>query len=120
MWSKDKLKALAAERGETADETIGKVLLAHERKKGRTEEDYPRDVASKHLDVLLDAQVGPLPQASAQEYGGLKQLRAYAADRALYQAVNQSTVKEKEPAKSFLQRQVERVYQAREPERERG
>lgn len=117
-WSKDKLRALAAERGETASEIIGKVLLAHERMKGRTEEDYPRDVANRELDALLDGQTTPLPQVTAQEYGGLKQLRAYAADRGLQRAVAQSTEKEKEPVRSGLQDQVVRMFQ--QHERERG
>lgn len=115
-WSKDKLRALAQERGETAAADVGQLLLAHERMKGRTEESYPRDKAGNDLDALLDGQAAPLPQAAVREYGGLKQLRAYAADRALQSAVGKSAAKDKEPAKPFLQRQVERVYQ----ERERG
>lgn len=113
-WSKDKLRAVAAERGETAadSDALGRLLLAHERLRGRTEEDYPRDEAGKELDALLERQASPLPQDAAREYAGLKQLRAYVADRALQPAVSQSAVKEKaEPAP---------VDQRREPERERG
>lgn len=116
-WSKEKLRALAAERGETAA-GIGKVLLAHERLRGRTEEDYSREKAGNELDALLERQAAPLPHELLREYPGLKQLRAYAADKALTRAVMQSSSKDKvelvkpEPAK--------RAYQQREPERERG
>lgn len=84
-WSKDKLRALASERGETGHDALGRLLLAHERLRGRTEEDYPRDKAGKELDALLERQVTPLPLETAREYPGLKQLRAYTVDRGLSQ-----------------------------------
>ena len=122
-WSKDRLRALAAERGETGvgADGVGKVLLAHERLRGRTEEDYARDEAGRELDAVLERQTMPLPHEAVREYPGLKQLRAYAADKALSRAVVQSVKKEKaEPAKPEAVKQVERVYQQRAPERERG
>ena len=115
-WSKDTLRALAAERGETGVGlvAVGQVLLAHERFRGRTEEDYARDQAGKELDALLERQATPLPPATAREYPGLKQLRGYAADRALSRAVTQS---KPEPQKADAVKQVERAYQHRERER---
>lgn len=119
-WSKEKLRALVAERGETAV-GIGGLLLAHERLRGRTEEDYPREKAGKELDALLERQAAPLPYESAREYPGLKQLRTYAADKALTRAMMQSAAKDKvEPVKPEAAKQVESAYQRREPERERG
>ena len=117
-WSKDKLRALAVERGETVA-GIGGVLLAHERMRGRTEEDYPRDVAGKELDALLERQSSPLPLECTREYAGLKQLRAYASDRALQRAASQSAEKVKaEPVQGQAASNVERSYQQREPEQE--
>lgn len=118
-WSKDKLRALAHERGETAV-GVGQLLLAHERMRGRTEEDYPRDKAAKELDALLERQVAPLPHRMAREYAGLEQLRTYAADKALSRAVVQSGAKEKADQVKPETVNVERAYQQRETERERG
>lgn len=117
-WSKDKLRALAVERGEAAA-GIGPLLLAHERMRGRTEEDYPREQAAKQLEALLERQAGPLPSATAQEFGALKQLRAYAADKALSRAVAQSGPKA-EPAPEKAAGQVERAAAPRDQERDRG
>lgn len=122
-WSRDKLKVLAAERGETAADTasVGRLLLAHERMKGRTEEDYPRDAALKELDDLLEKQTVPLPQASAREFMGLKQLRSYAADRGLQRAVSQSANKTQEmSAPSPAQSSQQPSYSYGGRERERG
>lgn len=83
MWSKDTLLAVAADRGETSvDVEICKLLLSHERARGRTEEEYPRDKALSELDAALDRRSPSLPLPSAQAYLGLKQLRDYAAERA--------------------------------------
>ena len=91
-WSKDKLWAVAVERGEAAADAalVGRLLLAHERLRGRTEEDYPRGIAGKELDAILERQSAPLPQESGREYSGLKQLRSYAAGWALSRAVTQT------------------------------
>ncbi len=122
-WSKDRLRAIASERGETAAEVngFGRLLLAHERSKGRTEEDYPRDEAGKELDALLDGQVSPLPQEAAREYAGLKQLRTYASNRALQRAVAQGAVKDRvEAVQGQVARDTMHFHPLREPERERG
>jgi hypothetical protein len=116
MWTLETLKAVIAERGETSPDAaqVGKVLLAHERFRGRTEEDYPREKAEQELDDLLDQQVTPLPVARADEYPGLKQLRAHAADRSLQRAVARSNAPEKA---LVVERAAARI---REPERERS
>lgn len=116
MWTLETLKAVIAERGETSPDAVqvGQVLLAHERFRGRTEEDYPRDMAEQELDALLDQQGTPLPAAPASEYPGLKQLRAHAADRALQRAKITPNVLEKAVV---AERAAARF---REPERERG
>lgn len=121
-WSRDRLRALAAERGETGvgADAVGTVLLAHERLRGRTEEDYARDRAGKELDALLERQATPLPQEAAREYAGLRQLRAYAADRTLSRAVVQSGAKETvKPSTPEAVKQAERGCHQREAERER-
>lgn len=119
-WSKEKLLALAHERGETAV-GVGQLLLAHERMRGRTEEDYPRDKAAKELDALLERQAAPLPQRIEREYAGLEQLRTYAADKALSRALVHSAVRENaNPGKQDTVKPIERAYQQRETERERG
>lgn len=83
MWTLDKLREVAADRGETpeADKALGAVLLAHERFRGRTEEHYGRERAQKELDQLLGAVTGPLPPQAKLEYGGLVQLRTEAGKR---------------------------------------
>ena len=83
MWTLDRMKQVALERGETPerDKVIGAALLAHERARGRTEENYARDVAEQEFIKQLDAQSGPLPPIMASEYPGLLQLRKFAADR---------------------------------------
>ncbi|HEX2842151.1 hypothetical protein [Hyphomicrobium sp.] len=92
MWTLDKLREVVSDRGEMVSDalTVGRVLLAHERLRGRTEEDYPRDKAKFELGVLLETAVAPLPPAHSREYPGLKQLRSYAADRGLARAAEKS------------------------------
>lgn len=116
-WNKDKLRAVAVERGEAVpdDGTIGRLLLAHERMRGRTEEDYPRDIAGKELDAMLERQSAPLPQESGREYSGLKQLRTYAAGQALSRAVTH-TLSNAKPERANSRFDVP----VREREREQG
>lgn len=118
-WSKDKLRALAIERGE-GEKAVGILLLAHERMRGRTEEDYARDTAEKELDALLERHALRIPGEVANEYPGLKQLRGYASDQALSRAVGVSSGKGiREPVKADAVQQGERVYR-RDHERELG
>lgn len=84
MWTVGKLRDVIEARGETMpdNQLVGEALLAHERLHGRTEEDYSRGKAAKELDQLLDRIDDEFPPRKAAEYAGLKELRAYAQDRA--------------------------------------
>lgn len=121
-WSKDKLRALASERGETGNDGLGRLLLAHERLRGRTEEDYPRDKAGKELDALLERQVTPLPRETAREYPGLKQLRAYTADCGLSQPSRSISTDKENSVPSQMPRGLGAVsgYVRKDGEREPG
>lgn len=124
MWTVEKLRAIAAARGEMESDAtvVGVVLLAHERARGRTEEDYPRDKARKELDAALDGLAGSLPQARAQEYPGLKQLRAYAADRMLARPATKvnEVAKSAEPVAPVRAGLMGALQRGREQERDRG
>lgn len=120
MWTLDRLREVAAERGETSGTPdFGKLLLAHERFRGRTEEAYPRDRAGRELDAMLDRLSEPLPVACADEYPGLRQLRMYAAGRARQRVAGLSKQLERvsDMASAGLARSS---TPAHETERERG
>ncbi len=128
MWTLEKLREVVADRGENASEasSVGQLLLAHERLKGRTEEDYPRDKAAKELDLLLETAAGPLPRPQAREYPGLKQLRAYAVDRGLLRAAEKTKAAERQQGEPAISpprgvAAVVRDYaRAKDSERDRG
>lgn len=91
MWSVERLKAVIADRGESEpDGAVCTTLLLHERSRGRTEEDYPRDKAREELDAHLANLSFPLPGARAGEYPGLTQLREYAEQRGMAKVADQS------------------------------
>lgn len=83
MWTLEKLRDVAAERGETpeADTVIAPLLLAHERLRGRTEEHFDRKQAELDLNAALEKLSAPLPPSQGREYPGLKQLRVYVDGR---------------------------------------
>lgn len=124
-WTLDKLRQVAADRGEDfSSKDVGKVLLAHERACGRTEEDYSRDKAARELDALLDGLTSPLSQIGARGYPGLRQLLRYAADRTLAQGPSRTKAEEKAKSESVRAPRgvitIMRNYVQSEPERERG
>ncbi len=122
MWSVERLKAVIADRGESEpDGAVCTTLLLHERSRGRTEEDYPRDKAREELDAHLANLSFPLPRARAGEYPGLTQLREYAEQRGLAKAAEKAKAPEaapEEPRQNTAQRMTAPSVPV--PERERG
>lgn len=81
MWTHANLKQLARRYGEPSSAAWDALVLAHERFRGRTEEDYPPAQAQQELDRLLDAHPDLIPSEADHEYLGLTQLRSYAMER---------------------------------------
>lgn len=83
-WTLEKMRDVAAQRGEdNKDPLLEKVMAAHERWRGRTEEVYERDVARNDLIGALEKLHGPLPQFGPASYRGLLQLGRYVAEQGL-------------------------------------
>jgi len=97
MWSVKKLQELAAERGETIprDTLLEEALLAQERFYGRAERSYDRPRALLEMNRLLD-RIEDFPRSRVGEFRALKQLRAYAEERAVQLAEQRRLEKEEE------------------------
>lgn len=95
--SVEKLHELARDRGETIprDPLVEQALLAQERFMGRAEKTYDRDKARIDMNRLVD-RIEDFPRARAGEFGALKQLRAYAEERAVQLAEQRKLEKEDE------------------------
>lgn len=105
MWTLERMRQVALDRGETAeaDKVVGVLLLAHERFRGRTEEHYPREMAGQELERLLEKEAGPLPAVSVHEFGGLRQLRAFADGRFRQRASEKQAVVKAEQPKAVVE-----------------
>lgn len=82
-WSVKRLQELATERGETIprDPLLEHALLAQERYFGRAERSYDRARALLDMNRVLD-RIDDFPRSKAGEFAAMKQLRAYAEERA--------------------------------------
>lgn len=82
-WTVAHLRKWIEGRGEKAphETWVQEALLAHERFRGRTDENYSKQKAERELHRLLDGREGEFPPARDNEYKGMTQLRAYVQDR---------------------------------------
>lgn len=97
MWSIERLRELAKERGENIPKNpdVERALLAQERMYGRAERDYDKHLALREMNAALDVIDG-FPRLRAREFGGLTQLRAYAEERAVKREEDRKLVRQGE------------------------
>lgn len=109
MWSKQTARTLILEREQPKDPYVRKMLLAHERYWGRTEEtgiNKTRELQKLH--GLIENMKSPMPPPRVYEHPGMRELRSYVAQYQL--------ALEKRGEKTANNEREE----PREPERERG
>lgn len=114
MWSVRKLQELAEQRRETIpkDPLVEQALLAQERCMGRAEKSYDRARARHEMNRLLD-RIDDFPRGTAGEFAGLKQLRAYAEERAV-QLAEQRRLEKEEHERTQTSPEVSHTSEAEE------
>lgn len=82
-WTVAHLRKWIEGRGDKAPQEmwVQEALLAHERFRGRTDENYSKHKAERELHRLLEGRESEFPRARDGEYKGMTQLRAYVRDR---------------------------------------